>query len=169
MTNEELMKAMSEAIAANYENISKSLVVSEEWIEPAVHEDEDSGDDYEASVDIVDRLRVSTPCVTCQETCREAALEIERYRSMSPPMEVKEGDIMTRLNAAIFDMRPCGDHDCVVPGVHFMRELRDEIARLRVIEARAVSLSQVAKRVWRGESKSLLLPSSLSFDSARGG
>lgn len=139
------------------------LRISAEWVSipPDTHEQEESGDD-----DVVDTLRQNTPCIACRETCERAALEIERLRLQEQRFSVPDGDILLRLNSAIFGTQPCGSKSCIVPGVHFLRELRDEICRLRVIEAKARSLSSVAKRVWRGESKSLLLNAALSFDAA---
>lgn len=122
----------------------------------------------ESGEDIVVRLRQGTPCVVCRSVCEDAAAEIERLRLQDERIEVSDGDILLRLNAAIFSMDPCGREDCVSPSAAFLASLRSEIRRLRVIESKAVLLAAAAKRVWRGESPvSTLIHSAISFEESR--
>lgn len=122
----------------------------------------------ESGEDIVVLLRQATPCVVCRTVCEDAAIEIERLRLQDERIVVADGDILLRLNSAIFSTDPCGREDCISPSVAFLASLRDEIRRLRIIEAKAVSLAAAAKRVWRGESPaSTLIHSAMSFEKAR--
>lgn len=103
-------------------------------------------------LDIVDRLARATPCVVCRKTCADAAEEIIRLRGRAKSDVVQDqGRLMELVNAAIFDMDPCGREDCVSPSVDFMRAIRDELSRLAAVEVRAKALASIAARVWRGE------------------
>ena len=119
----------------------------------------------ESGEDIVVRLRQGTPCIVCRAVCEDAAIEIERLRLQDERISVADGDILLRLNSAIFSMDPCGRKDCISPSAAFLASLREEICRLRAIEAKAASLAAAAKRVWRGESPvSSLIHSVISFE-----
>jgi hypothetical protein len=103
--------------------------------------------------DIIDRLSRATPCVVCRKTCTDAAEEIVRLRAMSNVNNEQDSSrLMQLVNAAIFEMDPCGREDCISPSVDFMRAIRDELSRLAAVEVRAKSLAAVASRVWRGEA-----------------